>query len=99
MDAKLSVKNGKAQITLGNGKVVRLSAISRDGKKTKFDKFAVCDSKAIATVYATPGKNYEVALSEIGTSANAHKFANFESKGLIIGKTYLAKQGKTIKVH
>lgn len=99
MDAKLTVKNGKAQITLGNGKDIRLSAISREGKNTRFDKYAVKDGRAICNVYATPGKNYEVILREIGTSAHAHKFANVESKGLIVSKTYLAKQGKTIKVH
>jgi len=99
MDAKLTVRHGKAQITLGNGKTIKLSAISREGKNTKFDKFAVKDGKAICTVYVAPGKNCEAILREVGTSANAHKFAPIESKGLIVNSAYLAKQGKKIKVH
>jgi hypothetical protein len=98
MEAKLTVKNGKAQITLGNGKAINIPAISREGIKAKFQKFAVKNGKAIVSVYAQPKANISVNLKEIGTSNNAHKFAGIESAKLIVGKAYIAKQGKAIKV-
>jgi len=50
-------------------------------------------------VWAKPKFNGKVNLVEIGTSANAHKFAKVETKNLIVGQSYIAKQGKKIHVH
>jgi hypothetical protein len=91
------VIRGKNAVIAQGSKVTHLNFVERPDKNTKFNKFAVKNGKAIVTVYATPDKNYEVVLEELKDCENGHRFA-FESKGLI-AKVYLAKQGKTMKVH
>jgi hypothetical protein len=94
----ITVKNGKATLIAKNGKAINLAEVKRNGKNTRFNKFAIKNGKAICTVYALPKFNGKVNLNEIGVSANAHKFDSIENKNIIVSRTYLAKQGKAMLV-
>ncbi len=97
MEIKLQVKNGKGTVTV-NGKEINLPVIDRKGKKCEYQKFEVKTSKAILPVWAKPKTNVTVNLKEIGTSAHAHKTEKIETKNLIVGRGYFAKQGQKITI-